>query len=115
MATGALVCGIVGAVFSTVLGFFFITLPLGFILGVVAIVLGIMGARRAREAAGTGRGQAITGIVTGAIAVVATIFWGVAFGALFAGFEGMLNDPDTFFEEFEEEFEEEFDEDLEDL
>lgn len=108
-----MVCGIIAVVFGTVLGFFFITLPLAFILGIVAVVLGIMGVRRAPAAAGTGRGQAISGIVTGGIALVATLFWGFAFGALFTGLEGVFDDPDAFLEEFEEEFDDV--EDLEDL
>ena len=107
-----MVCGIIAVVFGTVLGFFFITLPLAFILGIVGLVLGVMGVRRAPAAGGVGRGQAITGIVTGGIAVVATLLWGFAFGALFTGLEGIFDDPDAFLEEFDEEFDDLEDDDV---
>ncbi len=96
--------------FGTVLGFFVLTLPLAFILGVVAVILGIMGMRKAKQIA-TGRGLALTGIITGAVGIVAVILWVVAFGALVSG-AGEVFDDD-FFEEFEE-FEEfdDFDDDF---
>lgn len=44
----------------------------GFILGLIALILGIMGVRRANAIAGPGarKGMAITGIVTGAISLI---------------------------------------------
>jgi Domain of unknown function (DUF4190) len=45
---------------------------LGLPAGVAAIVLGIVGKRRADRGAATNPGQAIAGIVTGAVGVLAT-------------------------------------------
>ena len=66
MAIGAMVCGIVSI---TCAGF------LGIVLGPVALVLGIRSRRRIGGSSGTlkGEGMALTGIVLGAIGVVASI------------------------------------------
>jgi hypothetical protein len=69
LGTAALVVGIVGAVaavscFGAVLG-----LP----LGVLALVFGIVGRRRVRRAEATNGGQALAGIILGAVAVVISI------------------------------------------
>jgi hypothetical protein len=64
MAVAALVLGIVACVlFWTVFG--------GIVLGVVAIVLGIVGARRARGGRAPRRGMAVVGIVLGAVGLIA--------------------------------------------
>ncbi|MGV0434144.1 DUF4190 domain-containing protein [Corynebacterium ureicelerivorans] len=65
VALAAMILGILA-----LLGLVFI-LP-GFILGLIALILGIMGVRRANAIAGPGarRGMAITGIVTGAISLI---------------------------------------------
>ncbi|MPZ73532.1 MAG: DUF4190 domain-containing protein [Nitriliruptorales bacterium] len=62
-ATASLVIGIVSLpAIITVLG--------GLVLGLAAIVLGVLGLRQARDLGGAGRGQAIGGIVAGAVSVV---------------------------------------------
>lgn len=41
--------------------------------GIVAVVLGVVGVNRANQMGGQGRGMAITGIVTGAVAIALVI------------------------------------------
>ncbi len=63
MATAALVLGILAIITSfTVVG--------GVLLGVLAIIFGIIAARRARQGLALGRGRAIAGVVTGVIGVL---------------------------------------------
>ncbi|MGQ7296080.1 DUF4190 domain-containing protein [Quadrisphaera sp. KR29] len=57
-------------------GFFVI----GGLLGLVAIVLGVIGSRRAKRGLATNRGMAITGIVLGLLAVVLSVIAIVFFG-----------------------------------
>jgi MFS family permease len=75
MATAALVLGILALVLCwTVFG--------GIVLGLVAVVLGIIAARWASRGEAPGRGRAIAGIVTGAIGLVIAVAL-VAIGASF--------------------------------
>lgn len=75
MALAALIVGIIGIVF--ILLFF----PLAIVFGIVAIVLGILGMRRAKAiettslagSQGSRKGMAIGGLVTGIIALVVGI------------------------------------------
>jgi len=76
LGTAALVVGVLGLVTSwTVLG--------GLILGVTAIVLGILGRARVRRTVASNRGSAITGIVTGAVSVALAL---LIVGLLIRGF-----------------------------
>ncbi len=76
-AVTALVCGIVGVVLG-VLPFF-----VGWILGIIAIVFGVLGRKRAVANPAIGRGgMATAGIVLGIIAIVATILWVILFAAV---------------------------------
>jgi hypothetical protein len=68
IATAALVCGIVGMVIAWIP---FVVVA-GFILAVLAVVFGVRGLRRSAPS-GTGRGAAITGIVTGGIGLALSI------------------------------------------
>ena len=87
---------------GTILGFFFVTLPLAAILGIVGFILGIVGLRKAREI-GVGRGMAITGIVTSIVGVGGVVLWGVLIAVFFTT-AGDLDED--FFEELEQELEE---------
>lgn len=78
MAVAALVCGIIAVLIAWIP---FIVVG-GIVLAALALTFGIIGLRRSNEV-GRGRGQAITGIVTGGIAmalavvgiVLSVIFW----------------------------------------
>ena len=68
LAIGALIAGVLALVsFWTVFG--------GILLGVVAIVLGLVALSRVRKGLAGGRGMAIAGIVTGALGLVLGIAW----------------------------------------
>ena len=69
MGTAALVVGIIALITS----FFLI----GGLLGIIAVILGIIGLVRARRGEATNRGMAIAGIVTGALAILIAIVVGV--------------------------------------
>lgn len=72
-ATAALVCGVAGLITL------FLFPPLGLVLALVSVVLGIMGLAKARDPYVGGTGQAIAGLVTGAIVLVLTalLIWGI--------------------------------------
>jgi hypothetical protein len=104
MAVGALVTGII-ALICGLLAPLIVTAMLAFVLGIVAIVLGILGIQRAREIA-TGRGQSITGIVTGSLALLALLGWVVVaaifWTAVVDEFGDPFDDPEAFQERLEE-------------
>jgi uncharacterized membrane protein len=89
MAIGALVTGIL----SLPLVFLF---GLGVLLGIVAVILGVIAVRRANRGEGSGRGMAIGGIVTGAISVVLGIL-GLIFAVTFG--MGMFSEMEACLEE----------------
>jgi hypothetical protein len=63
MATAALVLGILALVTSfTVVG--------GIVLGLLAVIFGVIGLRRARRGLALGRGRAIAGIILGLLGIV---------------------------------------------
>ena len=68
MATAALTCGIIG----TLLAWIPFIVVVGVTLGILALVFGIKGLRRSATA-GSGRGMAIAGIVTGALTLMLAI------------------------------------------
>lgn len=77
MATAALVLGILAAITSfTVIG--------GVLLGLLAVILGFLGLRKARRGLATGRGQAIVGIILGLLGIAIAV-------ALFAITQSYLN------------------------
>ncbi|STC70605.1 DUF4190 domain-containing protein [Corynebacterium pilosum] len=84
MALWAMILGIVGFVLTvSIVG---AVIGIGILLGIVAIVLGILGIRRAGRMEGPNRrkGMAISGIVLGALSIVASI-------AIFLGLFSMLS------------------------
>lgn len=91
MGTASLVVGIVSAVF-------FCLWPLAIILGVLAVVFGLVARQRARRGQATNPGQALAGIICGAVGIVIAI----AFGVLIIAFaeEGSANDIDGSYSTF---------------
>jgi Na+/H+-dicarboxylate symporter len=65
MAIASLIIGIVS--------FFTAVVVFGGLLGIVGLILGIAALGRARRLQGTGRGVAITGLITSALAVLITL------------------------------------------
>jgi hypothetical protein len=84
LGTAALVCGIVGFLLAIVV--------LGGILGIVAVVLGIVALGRVRRGEANNRGVAIGGIVTGALAIVLAGIIVAAGAAFWAENEDEIND-----------------------
>ena len=77
LGVAALVCGIVGLVLSLIPLLFVVGLP----LAILAIVFGFVGMRRVKRGEATNRGMAITGVVTGLIALVIAIIAIASIGA----------------------------------
>ncbi|WP_330287484.1 DUF4190 domain-containing protein [Streptomyces sp. NBC_00576] len=76
MGTASLVVGIISAVF-------FCLWPLAIILGILAVVFGLVARQRARRGQATNPGQALAGIICGAVGIVIAVAFGVliiAFG-----------------------------------
>jgi hypothetical protein len=80
MGTAALVIGVVALVLAVLILF----APLGVLLGLVALVLGIVGLIRANRGQADNRGQAVAGLVTGALALLIGLFFTASIGAFFA-------------------------------
>jgi hypothetical protein len=73
IGTAALVVGVVALVLAVLLIFF----PIAFVLGILAIIFGAVGMRRATRGEANNRGHAVAGLICGAIAVVVSIYLGV--------------------------------------
>ena len=58
----------------------FVLFPLGFLGGIVAVVLGIIAITRGRTKGATNPGQATAGIVCGALAMIIAVVFGVRVG-----------------------------------
>jgi hypothetical protein len=103
LAVAALVCGIVGAaLFWTLFG--------GVILGVLAIIFGAIGRKRADEDPRVPhRGLAVAGLIIGAVTVVGTV---VLWFAVINEAEEDLDDFNEAFEEANEDFESDFETDF---
>src|SRR5215207_2909656 len=80
MGTAALVIGVVALVLVVLILF----APLGALLGLVALALGIVELVRANRGQADNRGQAVAGLVTGALALVIGLFFAASIGAFFA-------------------------------
>jgi hypothetical protein len=80
MGTAALVIGVVALVLVALLLFS----PLGALLGLVAVLFGILGLMRASRGEADNRGQAVAGLVTGAVALLFGILFTISVGTWFA-------------------------------
>jgi|SRR5215207_1415824 hypothetical protein len=80
VGVAALVIGVVALVLVVLLLFS----PLGAFLGLVAVVLGIVGLVRANRGEADNRGQAVTGLVTGGLALLIGIVVTISVGTWFA-------------------------------
>ena len=80
MGTAALVLGIVALVLVALILFS----PLGVLLGLLAVIFGIVGIVRVGRGEADNRGQAVAGLVTGAVALVIGLFLTIGIGVFFA-------------------------------
>ena len=80
MGTAALVLGVVAVVLVLLLLFS----PIGAFLGLLAVLFGILGIMRANRGEADNRGQAVAGLVTGAIALLVGVFFTVSIGVWFS-------------------------------
>jgi Domain of unknown function (DUF4190) len=80
VGVAALVIGVVALVLVVLLLFS----PLGVLLGLIAVVLGIIGLVRANRGEADNRGQAVSGLVTGGLALLLGIFFTISVGTWFA-------------------------------
>ncbi len=80
LGTAALVVGVVALVLAVLLLF----APLAAVLGVLAVGFGIVGLLRANRGVATNRGQAVAGLVTGALALVIGLAITVGIGTFYA-------------------------------
>jgi hypothetical protein len=97
LAIAALICGIIALLLSWIPVINFLAI----ILGIAAVVTGIMGLRRAGDPRYGQRGLAVGGLVTGGLALIVAI-------AMLAFFVSIFGDADVrgeLFEEFERELE----------
>ena len=80
LGTAALVIGVVSLVLVVLILFS----PLGVLLGLVAVILGIVGIVRVNRGEADNRGEAVAGLVTGALAVVLGLVFAISIGTFFA-------------------------------
>jgi membrane-bound ClpP family serine protease len=80
LGTAALVLGVVGLVLVILILFS----PVGVVLGLLAVIFGILGIMRVNRGEADNRGQAVTGLVTGALALVVGLFFAISIGTFFA-------------------------------
>ena len=80
LGIAALVLGVA----SLVAAVSFVLFPLGLLAGLVAVVLGGIAVTRGRTNGATNHGQAIAGIVCGALALVVAVVFAVRFGTFVA-------------------------------
>jgi len=87
MAVAAMVLGILGLVLSFVAG-------AGFICGLLGLIFGIIGIKKAGRIGGKGKGMALTGLITGSIGMLINlIIIAVVVFVLIAAGEDASNSP----------------------
>ena len=77
MGTGALVVGAIGLVLAVLVIFF----PIAFVLGILALIFGVVGVRRAGRGEASNKGNAFAGLVCGALALVLAVSIGARLGS----------------------------------
>ena len=80
MGTAALVLGVVALVLVLLLLFS----PLGAFLGLLAVLFGILGLIRVKRGEADNRGQAVSGLVTGGLALLFGILFTISVGTWFS-------------------------------
>jgi membrane-bound ClpP family serine protease len=80
MGTAALVLGVVALVLVVLLLFS----PLGAFLGLLAVLFGILGLIRVNRGEADNRGQAVSGLVTGGLALLFGILFTISVGTWFS-------------------------------
>ena len=80
MGTTALVLGAVALVLVVLILFS----PLGALLGLLAVIFGILGIVRVNRGEADNRGQAVAGLITGALALVLGLVFVISIGTFFA-------------------------------
>jgi len=80
IGVAALVFGVVSLVLAVLIVFF----PIAAFVGLIAIILGFIGMRRASRGEATNRGQALAGLLTGLLALAIAVFLTVRIGVFFA-------------------------------
>lgn len=104
MAVAALVLGIIGAIFGTILGWLAITAVIAIILGILGIIFGVIGRRRYDRNPAIGRkGMATAGLALSILALLGGILWSVAFGVAIDEGIDQLNEED--FDQLQEDLE----------
>ena len=88
IGTTALVLGIVSLVLVVLLLF----APLGAFLGLLAVIFGILGLVRVNRGEADNRGQVVTGLITGAIALLVGVVLTISIGTWFATHVNDFND-----------------------
>lgn len=84
MGTAALVVGVVAVVLVVLLLFF----PLAFVLGILAVIFGAVGMRRAKRGEATNNGQALAGLICGILAIVFSLYLGFRLWSFVADHNG---------------------------
>lgn len=73
LGTAALTLGIIGLVLSFGLGWTVILTIVPLVLGIIALIMGILGAKRVRRGEATNRGAARTGLILGILSIIITL------------------------------------------
>jgi uncharacterized membrane protein HdeD (DUF308 family) len=80
MGVAALVVGVVALVLAILVLFF----PIAGLLGLIAVILGAIGISRASKGEADNRGQAVAGLITGALALILAVVFAISIGTFFA-------------------------------
>jgi hypothetical protein len=85
MGTAGLVLGIIAVVL-------FCAWPLAIVLGVLAVIFGLIGRAKARRGEATNPGQALAGVICGAVGVVLAVAL-IVFIAVVSNYDDDSDDP----------------------